>query len=319
VLYAGKLRHKDQVYAGEHEPIISEDLFNRVQQQLRRNGRGGNAEYRNRHGALLRGLLFCKACNRAMSHTFTTRGNRRYRYYTCTNATKRGRKACPSGSLPAVEIENAVVNEIRCIGRDPAVIADTLAEATKQVNAEIERLAAERRAVERGLVRLYAEVRRLAGTGVSNDQPGGLDAANEQIGMAERRLTEIDCRVAELRAERLDASDVATALADFDNVWAALSPREQARLTDTIWRDRQLGLTKELTLPNRAVWAATGNNLAFSRELARRVVWIRLDARMETPEQRTGFRHPDLLAHVRRHRAELVHAALPASWAAVRA
>lgn len=83
-----------------------------------------------------------------------------------------------------------------------------------------------------------------------------------------------------------------------------------AVLTDTQWRDRQLGQTKELTLPNRAVWAATGNNLAFSRELARRVVWIRLDARMETPESRRGFRHPNLLAHVRAHRAELVHAAL---------
>ncbi len=83
-----------------------------------------------------------------------------------------------------------------------------------------------------------------------------------------------------------------------------------AVLTDTLWRDRQLGHTRELLLPNRAVWTATGNNLAFSRELTRRVVWIRLDARMETPEQRTGFRHPDLIAYIRTHRAELVHAAL---------
>ncbi len=83
-----------------------------------------------------------------------------------------------------------------------------------------------------------------------------------------------------------------------------------AVLTDTLWRDRLLGRTHELRLPNRAVWAATGNNLAFSRELARRVVWIRLDARMETPEARQGFRHPNLLAHVRKHRTELVHAAL---------
>ncbi|MFO0836928.1 MAG: hypothetical protein U1D55_00255 [Phycisphaerae bacterium] len=83
-----------------------------------------------------------------------------------------------------------------------------------------------------------------------------------------------------------------------------------AVLTETHWRDRHLGQTRELLLPNRAVWAATGNNLGFSREIARRVVWIRLDARMETPEQRTGFRHPDLIAYVRQQRASLVHAAL---------
>ena len=83
-----------------------------------------------------------------------------------------------------------------------------------------------------------------------------------------------------------------------------------AVLTEVEWKDRQLGHTRALSLPNRAVWAATGNNLTFSRELARRVVWIRLDARREVPEQRTGFRHPNLLHHVRLERERLVHAAL---------
>jgi site-specific DNA recombinase len=53
---------------------------------------------------------------------------------------------------------------------------------------------------------------------------------NDQIGAAERRLSEIDSRLAELRAERIDETDVAAALADFDSVWGALSPREQARV-----------------------------------------------------------------------------------------
>lgn len=72
-----------------------------------------------------------------------------------------------------------------------------------------------------------------------------------------------------------------------------------AVLTDVAWRDRQLGQSRELALPNRALWVATGNNLTFSKELARRVVWIRLDANVEHPETRTGFRHADLLAFAR--------------------
>ena len=98
-------------------------------------------------------------------------------------------------------------------------------------------------------------------------------------------------------------------------VWGNIARRLESEhlaavLTDTVWRDRQLGKTHELTLPNRTIWAATGNNLAFSKEIARRVVWIRLDAKVETPENRTSFRHPKLLAYAREHRAELVHAAL---------
>lgn len=83
-----------------------------------------------------------------------------------------------------------------------------------------------------------------------------------------------------------------------------------AVLTDTQWRDRHLGYTRELVLPNRAIWTATGNNLSFSREITRRVVWIRLDARTETPETRSGFRYSNLIAHVRAHRTRFVHAAL---------
>ena len=37
-------------------------------------------------------------------------------------------------------------------------------------------------------------------------------------------------QVEEAERERLEAEDVATAFADFDNVWNSLSPREQAQV-----------------------------------------------------------------------------------------
>lgn len=97
----------------------------------------------------------------------------------------------------------------------------------------------------------------------------------------------------------------------FDNATTRLdSEHLAAALTATLWTDRVLGQTRVVTIPNRSVWVCTGNNLALSKELARRVVWIRLDAKIEAPEQRTGFRYPNLVAHVRGHRAALVAAAL---------
>jgi site-specific DNA recombinase len=64
-LYAGKIKYGKDLYAGEQEPIVPEELFRNAQRQLQKNGRSGVAELRNRYGALLRGLLFCKACGRA--------------------------------------------------------------------------------------------------------------------------------------------------------------------------------------------------------------------------------------------------------------
>jgi len=230
VLYMGKVTHKRAVYSGEHEAIVSEEVFQRVRQQLARNGRNGAVEGRNRHGALLRGLLHCKACGRAMSHTFTTRGNRRYRYYTCTNAAKRGRAACPSRSLPAGEVERAVVEQIRCIGEDPEVLRDTLAEVRSRADGMIEHLVGERREIERALARLHADIRRTAGGNSGAVTAPRIAELNEQVRFAEGRVAEIDAHLAELRRERVREEDVAAGLADFDEVWKSLSPRERIRL-----------------------------------------------------------------------------------------
>jgi hypothetical protein len=83
-----------------------------------------------------------------------------------------------------------------------------------------------------------------------------------------------------------------------------------AVLTADVWKDRVLGQSKMVTVENRAVWIATANNLTLSSELRRRAVEIRLDAKMERPDERSGFRHQDLKAWTRANRPALVHACL---------
>lgn len=88
------------------------------------------------------------------------------------------------------------------------------------------------------------------------------------------------------------------------------SPSLAALLTKDRWSDRLLGQSAVVHLPNRAMWVATANNPAMSRELARRCVRVRLDAKVERPWLRGGFRHPDLLAWVLAERPRLVAAVL---------
>ncbi len=235
VLYVGKITHKKEVYTGEHEAIIPEDLFRRVQARLQQNRNVGNIELRNRYGALLRRLLYCKACGRVMAHTFTTRGKKRYRYYTCTNAIKNGRRKCPTVSLPAGEIEKAIVDQIRCIGKDADLLGETLRQARSQVEETIERLTGERRLINRGLARCHAEIRRTATSEPATSAATARIAdLTDQVDKSERRLTEIDGQIAELRRDLVTGADVASAFADFDNLWTTLSPREQVRLVNLL-------------------------------------------------------------------------------------
>lgn len=95
-----------------------------------------------------------------------------------------------------------------------------------------------------------------------------------------------------------------------DNVDAITSAPLAAVLTATRWRGRRLGKSEMVDVPNDATWVATGNNVQLSDEIARRTIPIRLDPGVERPEERTNFRHPDLLAWAAAHRAELVSACL---------
>lgn len=83
-----------------------------------------------------------------------------------------------------------------------------------------------------------------------------------------------------------------------------------AALTGSRWKDRELNTSRTIDLPMRCVWAATGNNLAFRADIARRVIPIRLDSSEENPEDRTDFTRADLIGWTHEHRAELVTAAL---------
>ncbi len=64
------------------------------------------------------------------------------------------------------------------------------------------------------------------------------------------------------------------------------------------------------TLIWSAVTAATGNNVQFQADTARRVLVSRLESLEVRPEARTDFKRPDLLDHVGRNRAAIVVALL---------
>jgi len=111
-VYLGKVRYKKEVHPGEHPAIIPTDIWQQVHDLLGQQG-PGTTERTESH-ALLKGILRCKPCGFAMTPSFSAKnGGQRYRFYACVNALKRGRQACPSKCLPALEIEKLVVEQIR--------------------------------------------------------------------------------------------------------------------------------------------------------------------------------------------------------------
>ncbi len=100
-VYVGETRHRDKTYPGEHEAIVSRELFDAVQKRLaeRTNPRSPGAS--RKLVSLLAGMIR-DHLGRPMSPAHTQNHGRRYRYYVSNSAS--GANA-PALRLPAGELD----------------------------------------------------------------------------------------------------------------------------------------------------------------------------------------------------------------------
>jgi site-specific DNA recombinase len=166
-----------------------------------------------------------------MVHNMTKRNSIVYRYYTCLRAIKRGRQACKHPSLPAGEIEAAVVDQVRVISRDNRLrdeITRQAMEATQQGKKELE---SQQTQLTRQLTRDHSEVQQL----VLDQQPNHsiiyrLSDIQQRIDQTQQQLAKVNRQLLELEKQELSTQEIAEAFIDFDRIWEALTMREQSQL-----------------------------------------------------------------------------------------
>src|SRR5450755_1168048 len=113
ILYTGAIRHKGQPYPGEHAAILAPGAWERVQSLMTHRQASVQGRSRNKHLALPNGLLFCETCATRMVYSYAGTRDRKYPYYVCLNAQRKGWAVCPGKSLPAARIEESVLGQIR--------------------------------------------------------------------------------------------------------------------------------------------------------------------------------------------------------------
>jgi site-specific DNA recombinase len=209
-----------------------------------------------------------------MAHTYTCKecngsGSRRlYRYYVCVTRQKRGRDACPSPSLPAQEIEAFVVDHIRKLARDPELAKAVFQEASEQQRALIPKLQTERQRLVRDRQAKSEQIQRLLAVLASSDtpQPSVSERLAELegiVGKLNDRLTEIDSELTTLERNRIDPDDVARALAQFDDLYDVLFPRERSRIARSLIATITYEATGEVRI---ALNPGAIRDLGFDRE-----------------------------------------------------
>jgi site-specific DNA recombinase len=124
---SGKLIKQEKetwiITEGEHDAIIPLEMFEGVQRLLSQNQGKPTKSGRT---YLLSGIIRCGLCGRAMTgHTFINKGTQKeYSYYKCYSKLQKGEIACKGVSLPAVEIEDFIINKLKELSENEDFLSD---------------------------------------------------------------------------------------------------------------------------------------------------------------------------------------------------
>ncbi len=125
-LYYGEFRWAGKIYKGIHEPLISRELFDRVQEVMAEKGRRKTGQQK--HNWAFQGLLSCGHCGCALVAEIK---KKRYIYYHCTG----NKGKCPEKWVREEEIARQFGEAISAIKMDDDVLGWVVA-ALKESHAD---------------------------------------------------------------------------------------------------------------------------------------------------------------------------------------
>ena len=135
-VYLGEAVHKGVAYPGEHVAIIDQRAWDKAHAVMAAPAHRRGAASRAKVPALLKGLIFGPN-GRPMSPSHTRRRGRIYRYYVTREAIAEGYETCPVTSVPAADVEGAVLDHVRRLLLAPELVARTWAAAKRDGEDEI--------------------------------------------------------------------------------------------------------------------------------------------------------------------------------------
>ncbi|MES2793567.1 MAG: recombinase family protein [Planctomycetota bacterium] len=233
-VYLGMIVHNGVAHPGQHDAIVDADLFQQVEDLLKRNTETcKNGKAQTEHIFLLQGLARCGKCGSLMTPKWCSGGNgARNFYYSCTRQTHSVGTECDARYLPAETVENFVVEQISEWAKDREEIEQAVQAASKYREEEVTNLAHELSAVRGKLRETQSALSKL----ISAVEAGAaFRSLDERIQSLEQDRTALENRVGRLELERtskeqetLSAEVVTETYCDFPFIVSKL--REEGNL-----------------------------------------------------------------------------------------
>ncbi len=124
-IYTGRIEHKGEVYDGQHDAIIDDELWDAVQTKMEENRQGKQAGATTASPSLLAGKVFDESGGPLVA-SHACKGKVRYRYYVSRALQNDGANTNGGLRIPAREIEAAVTTKLAEAFSDPLTLLASL-------------------------------------------------------------------------------------------------------------------------------------------------------------------------------------------------
>lgn len=239
-VYRGVQRFGEWVNYAAHEPIITEELWEKARERDEAKNRGERAakeQMKIDFAYHLRGLVFCPHCDGRMTPVYGTGRLGRVPYYECLKAMKK-LTTCPVRRVNAATLHDSLLREIERTATHPSRMAILIREAAK-VLPEPENLSSEYKQMERKLVdidRRIARCQEAIETSTSALVPlvQRLETLYQERNLTEAKRQEIERKGAERRKQRPDVEEVCRFWRRIPELWDEANDEERTALLQAV-------------------------------------------------------------------------------------
>ena len=242
--YCGKIVFNGETFQGQHEPLIGEGLFLKVQ-SLQRTHTKVTSRYE--RPFLLKGLLKCSDCQSVMTPHYTQKRHKdgsvyRIAYYRCTKTMHHSNAVCPIRSLNADAVERTIIQDLYDLGQNVDFVTLTTDDINRDQKAKVRPLEQEATRLSARMDTLEREIGRyVQAVGQGTITVKRLDQEVQQREREKETIQvqydEIQQQIREGMARDFNAEIVLDNLKNFEKVFQALTGQEQTEVIRCLVQD----------------------------------------------------------------------------------
>ena len=231
--YAGYVEHNGEYYPGNHEGIVSEEMFNKAAEILKgkKKTKGKKSESPN---YLLGGMVWCGYCGARIKATWSSKGKNgpKYYHYVCYSKAKNPLHMvkdpnCPSKSWKMEVLDNMVVEKLLQLPLNQDKIIQKYEENKEAISTFEDKII-----IEQQIAEIDQQINRLMDLYQDGKIPiqkisERIDKLYQEKKKVEATIIKLDTLISENDSCDISLEDILSILGNFDLIWNAATFEER--------------------------------------------------------------------------------------------